>query len=388
MNGLRKWAVLAALLFAMVPLTAQPSEDETVWPVIELRSKMKNILPYHDTVNHLTVKSVSVDMDYRYMRIVIELDKGQSMKDADWYLHYLALHEMWSLAPLGENAFDLRLLVQHEAGERKGSGGGSYSYTPTDILQAFQPPLWQQAREYIAAYARHVASTLPHAVAEGETMVACRYDADARVMTTTFEYADGYWPAVKQYVSDNMGAVRKDRARALVADTATSLAFVAYKGDVTLRYVFRSHQGGDSIEMLIPSWMWESVFEPGTGSKSDTLKMVQYIANEVNRQCPTIIDSTTTLVGCTLDTAARVLVYSYTVEKNAFQRLKQDKAAMRSLRLSAEQAFLSTAGRVLGKYVTAAGVRVEYHYRQTIFPKPIVVVFSPQQIKEILEKRP
>lgn len=387
MNGLRKWAVLAALLFAVVPLNAQPSEDETVWPVIELRSKMKNILPYRDTVNHLTVKSVSVDMDYRYMRIVIVLDKGQSMKDADWYLHYLALHEMWSLAPLGENAFDLRLLVQHEAGDRKGSGGGSYNYKPTDILQAFQPPLWQQARDYIGAYARHVASTLPHVTGEGETMVDCRYDEDARVMTTTFEYDVSYWPPVKQYLSDNMGAVRKERAVALVADTATSIAFAAYKGDVTFRYVFRSSGAGDSVEMFIPPWMWESVYNPGSGSMSDTLKMVQYIADEVNKQCPTIIDSATTLVSCKLDTVARLMVYDYLVDKATMDNLKNTPAALQALQQSVERAFLSTAGKAMGKYVVAAGVRVEYRYNTIRSNKPIVVALTPERIKELLGKR-
>ena len=101
-----------------------------------------------------------------------------------------------------------------------------------DILKALQPPLWQQAREFIGAYARHVASTLPHVTGEGETMVDCRYDEASRVMTTTFEYAGMYWPDVRQYLEENMGAVRKERALALVADTATSLAFAAYKGDV------------------------------------------------------------------------------------------------------------------------------------------------------------
>ena len=386
-NGLIKWAVVAAMLLAANTSTAQSIEDEKAVPVIELRTQLKNILPYHDTVNHLTVSSVSVDLDYRLMRFVIKLDEGQVINDANWYLHYMVKHELWNLAPLGESSFELRLMVQTPAMERKGTGGGSYTFKPAEILQALQPPLWQQAREYIGAYARHVASTLPHTVAEGETMVGCRYDAEARVMTTTFEYADGYWPAVKEYVSDNMGAVRKDRARALVADTATSLAFVAYKGDVTLRYVFRSHQGGDSIEMLIPSWMWESVFEPGTGSKSDTLKMVQYIANEVNRQCPTIIDSATTPVSCSLDTIARLMVYTYRVDESTMHGLKNNPAALQSLEQSVERAFHSTAGRAMGKYVVAAGVRVEYRYGTAASAQPITVVMSPSRIREILEKR-
>ena len=73
------------------------------------------------------------------------------------------------------------------------------------------------------------------------------------------------WPEVKQYLEENLGAVRKERARALVADTVTSIAFAAYKGDVTLRYVFRSQPRTDSVEMVIPPWMWESVYNPGAG---------------------------------------------------------------------------------------------------------------------------
>lgn len=380
--------MIAAVLLSSLSI-GQAQEDWRVQfaPVLELRDSILKLVPYHDSVYHLTIQKVTLDVDYKYMRFLVDMDKGEKLEVANWYLDYLVRHSGWDFAPLGEKGFEIRMVVQTPKYERKASGGGSYTFSSADILKALQPPLWQQAREFIGAYARHVAGTLPHVTGEGETMVDCRYDEVSRVMTTTFEYAGSYWPGVRQYLKENMGAVRKERALALVADTATSLAFAAYMGDVAIKYVFRSCKGCDSIEMIIPAWMWESVYNPGEGSMSDTLKMVQYIADEVNRQCPVVVDSATTMMECTFDTVARLMVYSYLVDEPTMQNLRKTPDAMNSLRQSVERAFLSTAGRAMGKYVVAAGVRVEYRYGTTTSAQPITVVMSPSRIREILEKR-
>lgn len=379
--------LIVAVLLSSSPVQAQEDWRTQFASVLELRDSILKLVPYHDSVYHLTIQKVTLDVDYKYMRFLVDMDKGQNLEVADWYLDYLVRHSCWDFVPLGEKGFEIRMVVQTPKYERKASGGGSYTFSSDDILKALQPPLWQQAREFIGAYARHVASTLPHVTGEGETMVDCRYDEASRVMTTTFEYAGMYWPDVRQYLEENMGAVRKERALALVADTATSLAFAAYKGDVAIKYVFRSCIGCDSIEMVIPPWMWESVYNPGEGSISDTLKMVQYIADEVNKQCPMVIDGATTMIECTFDTAARLMVYSYLVDKTTMQNLRKTPDAMNSLQQSVERAFLSTSGKALGKYVVAAGVRVEYRYSSTASEKPITVALSPSRIREILEKR-
>lgn len=374
---------VAALMFAALSAQAQDTEERLA-PVYELRDTLVALIPFHDAGNQLTIQRAMLDVDYKFMRMTIAMDSGAVLQEPDWYLDYLTHHSRWSFVPLGELGFDLHLTVTTPKGKRKGSGGSSYTFTSQDILQALQPPLWQQAREYVGAYARHVASTLPHMTGEGETMAGCRYDEQARVMTTTFDYAAGMWPEVKQYLEENLGAVRKERARALVADTVTSIAFAAYKGDVTLRYVFRSQPRTDSVEMVIPPWMWESVYNPGAGSMSDTLMMIQYIADEVNKQCPTAIDSTTTLASCTFDTAARRMVYTYMVDESTLRNLTKSSAALQALQQSVEKAFLSTAGKALGKYVVAAGVRVEYHYVASPSGKPVVVSVMPERIKELL----
>ena len=375
------------LLLPPVSLRAQDSWREKVAPVLELRDSLLKLIPYYDEEHHLTLQNVTVDVDYKYMKMTIAMEKGWKVEDVDWYLDYLTHHPRWSMAPLGELGFDLRVLVKTDKNERKASGGGAYTYSYEDILQALQPSLQQQACEFIAAYARHVASTLPHATGEGETMVECRYDEGAKVMTTTFEYGDLLWPEVRKYLEDNYGTVRKERALALVADTATSLAFAAYKGDVTLGYVFRVRTQRDSVVMSIPPWMWESVYNPGSGSMSDTLKMVQHIADEVDRQCPTVIDGVMTLVSCRLDTLSRVLAYTYSVAEQTMRSLENNAAMQQSLREAVERSFHSTAGKVLGKYVTAANVQVEYRYTSPSSQQPVVVSLTPQRIAEILEKQ-
>lgn len=380
-------ALLAVLFLPSGPARTQETWRERLAPVLALRDSLIKTTPFHDEENHLTIQALSLNVDGKFLRMNMAMDKGYPIHDADWYLDYLTHSHGWDFAPLGEFGFEVRLLVQTDKQERKGSGGGSYTYSPNDILQSVQPSWQKQARAFIAAYARHVAQTLPYSTGNGETMVGCRYDDKSLSLTTTFEYSDDLWAEVRQYIEDNYGAVRKERALALVEDTATSLAFAAYKGGVTLGYVFRNRSLHDSISMAIPPWMWEPVFNTAGQSAADTLGMVQHIADEVNRQCPSAVGGGMTLTSCRLDTAARVLVYNYTVDEATLRAIQGNEAVQQSLREAVERSFRSNAGRVLGKYAKAAHVQVEYRYASGPSSQPFVVTLTPRRIGEITGTR-
>ena len=100
-----------------------------------------------------------------------------------------------------------------------------------------------------------------------------------------------------------MDWVRKDRAAALVMDTANHLAFVSYKGDITLRHVYRDERHTDSVEMTIAPWMWKTVYERGA-KLNDNFSQIQMIADEMNGLCPSRVDDHTVLNSCVFDTAA------------------------------------------------------------------------------------
>ena len=78
------------------------------------------------------------------------------------------------------------------------------------------------------------------------------------------------------------------------------------------------------------------------------------------------------------------MVYTYMVDESTLRNLTKSPAALQALQQSVERAFLSTAGKALGKYVVAAGVRVEYHYVASPSGKPVVVSVMPERIKELL----
>lgn len=372
------YLMLVALIGALsLPVAAQ---DEDFSRLYALEKDIKAIIPYYDAENHLSISHVTMDADLRFFRLTFDLEVGQEVQDADWYLNYIAHNDLWDISPVADYGFYLRLAVKLPKGKTKGEGTAAFHYSPADLRAVLAPPLPVQARTFIAGLARHMNSQLPHVTGEGETMVGCRYDDSARVMTFTYDYSADHWPEVRQYIVENMDYVRKDRAASLVMDTVNHLAFVSYTGEVALRHVYRNEQHTDSVEMVIVPWMWEMVFGQGAAGSGGKMQKVQVVADEIDRQCPSRVDSTTTLVSCRLDTVARTMTYRYEVSETMMQSLEKDKSVMQSLHRAVERAFLSQEGRRLAGYLKEAGVSVEYLYFSPLSKKPVSIVVPPERL--------
>lgn len=381
-----KWLSICLLFWALIcqPLSAQePVADEDFSDVEELAATLKGMVPYYDEESHLSLTGVILNLDGRFLRVEFALPKGQLVNEADWYLNYMV--RKWDLQPLLEHAFDLRLLLKHPREPKNPNlGSSAFNFHPEDIQAAIDPPIEDEARTFIASLARRIDSRLPHATGVGETMVECRYDEAGKVMTTVYEYDTQRWPEVRKYVVENMEWVRKDRAADLVMDTANHLAFVAYKGDVVLRHVYRDAGHTDSVEMLIVPWMWKSVFERGSGSYGSAMGQVQSIADELDMRCPMKVDEHTSLERCKLDTAARRLTYEYRLSDTAMMELLRSARQQEALTAAVYNSYATDEGRRLASHLVSAGVEVDYHYSSSLGEKPFDITITADELKKIV----
>lgn len=386
---------LFLMLFALwvIPMRAQEPDPELQEMLADIESVVNDfnaILPYHDTANHFSIMQVYSNEEIRFLRVTMDLEVGQMTKEADWYLHYLTHNPLWDLRPLVKHEFTLRVAVQLPQKEKDTRGVAAFSFGPVELAEALMPPLDQQARIYIAGLARHINKTLPHVIGEGETMVTCRYNDSARVMTTVYQYGMEGWPEVRQYLTESMDEVRKDRAMALVYDTVNHLAFVSYKGGVTLRHVYRNEAGTDSLVMSIQPWMWKTVFERGAAGIDDPVLNLRIIADEVSSTCPVAVDAYTTLQDCRFDTATLVLQYTYSTKmkideggKKGGSRASKTTVSRKSLEEGIRQAYRSGQGRRMAGHIIQAGATVEYEYRQPQ-GKPVTIRVTPEQLGDII----
>lgn len=382
--------LLLLLLFA-ARLSAQSPKADTLVAVdsgladvLRLVGTMQDLLPYYDSANHFTMTFVYVNPDSRFIRVQLEPEVDQMVKEADWYLDYFAHHDRWDITPLVENEYVLRVMLRLPKTHEKSSGQAAFSFTPEDMARALAPPIEVQARTFVAGLARHMNSRLPHAIGDGEVMAGVRYDSVSRTMTTVYEYDAVHWPQTRDYVLRNLDRVRKDRAAALVMDTANHLAFVSYKGGVTLRHVYCDVRHTDSVEMVIEPWMWETVFENSGPNFNNAMARVRTIADEVKRQCPSQVDGLTRMVDCRLDTVARRLTYVYELAEVSLQNLEENKKAQEALRASVYKVFTTTEGRRLAEYMIEAGVSVEYKYVSAKTKRQHSLVLSTAELRGIL----
>ena len=386
---------LFLILFALcaIPVRAQEPDPELQEMLADIKAMIDDfeaIIPYHDSANHFSIMQVYSNDETRFLRVTMDLEVGQLTKDADWYLHYMTHNPLWDLRPLIKYEYTLRVAVRLPQKEKDSRGVAAFSFGPVELAEALMPPLDQQARTYIAGLARHIAKTLPHTIGPGETMVACRYNDSARVMTTVYQYGMEGWPEVRKYLAENMDQVRKDRAMDLVYDTVNHLAFVSYKGGVTLRHVYRNETGTDSLVMSIQPWMWKTVFERGAAGIDDPVINLRIIADEVQSTCPAAVDAYTTLLDCQFDTATLVLHYTYSTKmkidergKKASPHASKTTVSRQSLEEGIRQAYRTGQGRRMAGHIIQAGATVEYEYRQPQ-GKPVTIRVTPQQLGDII----
>lgn len=392
---LQRLTIAAALLFAIgSPLRAQKLGVEDITPVYDLVKTFKRIIPYHDTASHLTVTHVFMNTDYRYVKLFLRYDPDQSItpQTQKQILDYLVHHDLWSLQPLADHTFDLRV----ELSIKDKPVSARYDYTTADLQNAISPPLEQLAREYIAQVVQTLQGDLPAQLDDdGQMLVASHYDSAARRVTNTYVFPDTLWPSVRDRIVNHTDEVRRITAQNLLSGAAEGMASSAYLADVTLCYRYGNYSRTDSAEVFIAPWMWETYYnDMDFGSDTadiietadSSILLLSMIAESVNRDCPAAVDSLTTMLSCTFDSVNRVLTYTYRVNELAMLNIENNANAQSQLTDAVEQALLSDAGRPLAQLLVSAQATLVYSYTSPRSQSPLTLTFPPARIEEILNQ--
>ncbi len=392
---LQRLTIAAALLFAIgSPLRAQKLGVEDITPVYDLVKTFKRIIPYHDTASHLTVTHVFMNTDYRYVKLFLRYDPDQSItpQTQKQILDYLVHHDLWSLQPLADHTFDLRV----ELSIKDKPVSARYDYTTADLQNAISPPLEQLARDYIAQVVQTLQGDLPVQLDDdGQMLVASHYDTAARRVTNTYVFPDTVWPSVRDRIVNHTDEVRRITAQNLLSGAAEGMATSAYLADVTLCYRYGNYSRTDSAEVFIAPWMWETYYnDMDFGSDTadiietadSSILLLSMIAESVNRDCPAAVDSLTTMLSCAFDSVNRVLTYTYRVNELAMLNIENNANAQSQLTDAVEQALLSDAGRPLAQLLVSAQATLVYSYTSPRSQSPLTLTFPPARIEEILNQ--
>lgn len=392
---LQRLTIAAALLFAIgSPLRAQKLGVEDITPVYDLVKTFKRIIPYHDTASHLTVTHVFMNTDYRYVKLFLRYDPDQSItpQTQKQILDYLVHHDLWSLQPLADHTFDLRV----ELSIKDKPVSARYDYTTADLQNAISPPLEQLARDYIAQVVQTLQGDLPaHLDDDGQMLVASHYDTAARRVTNTYVFPDTVWPSVRDRIVNHTDEVRRITAQNLLSGAAEGMATSAYLANITLCYRYGNYSRTDSAEVFIAPWMWETYYnDMDFGSDTadiietadSSILLLSMIAESVNRDCPAAVDSLTTMLSCAFDSVNRVLTYTYRVNELAMLNIENNANAQSQLTDAVEQALLSDAGRPLAQLLVSAQATLVYSYTSPRSQSPLTLTFPPARIEEILNQ--
>lgn len=392
---LQRLTIATALLFAIgSPLRAQKLGVEDITPVYDLVKTFKRIIPYHDTASHLMVTHVFMNTDYRYVKLFLRYDPDQSItpQTQKQILDYLVHHDLWSLQPLADHTFDLRV----ELSIKDKPVSARYDYTTADLQNAISPPLEQLARDYIAQVVQTLQGDLPaHLDDDGQILVASHYDTAARRVTNTYIFPDTVWPSVRDRIVNHTDEVRRITAQNLLSGAAEGMATSAYLADVTLCYRYGNYSRTDSAEVFIAPWMWETYYnDMDFGSDTadiietadSSILLLSMIAESVNKDCPAAVDSLTTMLSCAFDSVNRVLTYTYRVNELAMLNIENNANAQSQLTDAVEQALLSDAGRPLAQLLVSAQATLVYSYTSPRSQSPLTLTFPPARIEEILNQ--
>ena len=388
---LQRFLIVATLLLAMGPTArAQMLGAEDITPVYDLVKTFKRLIPYRDTANHLTVTHVFMSTDYRYIKLSIAYDSDQVINDTTQsaMLDYLVHHDQWSLQPLADHTFDLRLNIFIEGK----AYSAQYNYTTADLQQALNPPPFeQQARDFMAQVAQSVSEMLPRQINDnGETLVECYYDSAALIFTSVYKYPNALWPEIKDSILAKMDYLRQRHAMNLLDESSGGIGEAAYIGGVTMRYRYRDHSSTDSVELLIAPWMWETYLSEASSddvSLMDDMTLLGYIAENVNKDCPEAVDSLTTLVSCVLDSVNKVMTYTYQVDELAMLNIETGTDSRSQLTANIEQNLrTNNEARMVLQLLVSTDVTLVYLYTSPHSRNPVTIAFTPQQLDGFLEE--
>ena len=388
-----RWLLTAWVLMAFPAglLHAQKIGVEDVTPVYDLVKTIKRALPYHDTAYRFTVTRAMINTDYRYVKLTVVMDSTETVDEStkallfDYFMH----HSPWQLKPLEEHTFDLTLYVL-EDGKPVSE---YYTYTTLEMQEALSPSIEVKAKRFLLEVSNAITKELPQQTDEyGETLVQCYFDTANLVFLSVYEYPDSNWTGVKDYVSNNTDEIRRSSAVSLIRDTTVSLDFAVMAAGVTMKYRYRDRSRTDSVEVNIAPWMWEFFYKEALEEmefkdaygRGEAAIMLSKMAEGMNKECPSVVDSFTTMTSCVFDSASRELRYSYRVDELIMLNLEKNSNLYDFLKEGIVAIISTEDGMELVKLLVEADASLVYYYTSQHTKSPLVISFTPPQLKELL----
>lgn len=388
-----RWLLAAGVLMAFPAdlLHAQKIGVEDVTPVYDLVKTIKRALPYHDTSYRFTVTRAMINTDYRYVMLTVVMDSTETVDEStkallfDYFMH----HSPWQLKPLEEHTFDLTLYVLADGKPVY----EYYTYTTLDMREALSPSIEVKARRFLLEVSRAIAKELPQQTDDyGETLVQCYFDTANLVFLSVYEYPDSNWPEVKNYVSNNTDEIRRSSALSLIMDTSVGLDYAVLAAGVTMKYQYRDRSRTDSVEVNIAPWMWEFFYKDALEEmefrdaygRGEAAIMLSKMAEGMNKECPSVVDSFTTMTSCVFDTVSRELRYSYRVDELIMLNLEKNSNIYDFLKEDIVALIRTDEGMELVNLLLAADASLVYYYTSPHSKTPLVISFTPPQLKEML----
>jgi hypothetical protein len=164
----------------------------------------------------------------------------------------------------------------------------------------------------------------------------------------------------------------------------------AYLGGITMRYRYRDHSRTDSTELLIAPWMLETYLSEASSddvSLRDDMTLLGYIAENVNKECPSPVDSLTTLASCVLDSVNRVMTYTYQVDELAMLNIETGTDSQNQLTANIEQNLrTNNEARMVLQLLVSTEVTLVYLYTSPHSRNPVTITFTPQQLAGFMEE--
>lgn len=361
------------------------SDREDTSAVQELTERFNRLIPFADSDAHLTIKHVFLNTEYRYLKLFVDEEKAVSTQDLTpgFYLDYLTHNSHWSLYPLVEQGYSLRLVVFVKGDKSQGisPGDGMYNYNAEVLKDAISPAHEDFAQLSLLDFVQARPNVLSIRMQGGETWVSTTYNSDSMVVTNTYDCPDTLYGFYREWVSDNDFAFLLERITLWMYDTSY-LGAMLYKSTYSMDEVFRNQSHTDSVRLRLSPWMFGDQY---LAWRVDPLISLQMSSRLTKAECPMVVDAFTTLTDCTVDMDSVMFIYHYEVDDTVMQMMKNNPEMVVSFKESLWQGLQTDDGMELLDLLVSASASLRYVYSPKTSSQPLVITFDYDQLQALVD---
>ena len=389
------FSVMMALLFGAGLYAQQPAEEDLT-SLHTLYQTFKQLIPYEDKEQNLSIIDVALNTDRHYLQLTIRLENNRVLEtDTNVYLRYLVSNPNWYLLPLADHCYSLYVDVQSSKKRENQISPTKvvYSFRPSTIRNLLYPRMAVEARGYLRDYAEKMQRSLPIPTNGEARLTECRFNDDSSLFVMTEEYPAAEWPQLKKYFTKDHDNALSNLAYWLATDTTNGLGAAFYVGVVNLRYRYRGQQQGDSVDFNISPELFAQVFRQLESQKKihKTTPMgrlreyVEQYNQDLKNELDTAKSSTRSGVkGFQLDSARLQLTLLTEISDTKMQQLLTEDNEAICLVL-ANGLIRSPEGKELARMLVEANVEMVYAYVSPYYDEPYNAVIEPRRLRRMLE---